>query len=65
MKHIVLILTLFSFLTSFLLSQEIIFPGLHGDSLITEIRKYYTPKTVHPYDQARTKLYNEIFLRND
>jgi len=46
-------------------SQEIIFPGLHGDTLITEIRKYYTPKTVFPYDQARTKLYNDIFLHND
>ena len=65
MKHIVLILTLFSILTSSLLSQEIIFPGLHGDSLVTELKKYYTPKTVLPYDQARTKLYNEIFLQND
>ena len=65
MKHIVLILTLFSFLTSSLQSQEIIFPGLHGDSLITKLKKYYTPKTVIPYDQARTKLYNEIFLQND
>jgi Endonuclease I len=67
MKHKFLILTLFSFLTSSLTlhSQEIIFPGLYGDSLITEIKKYYTPKTVLPYDQARTKLYNEIFLQND
>ncbi|MBK7635931.1 MAG: endonuclease [Saprospiraceae bacterium] len=46
-------------------SQEIIFPGLRGDSLITELKKYYTPKTVLPYDQARTKLYTEIFLQND
>jgi hypothetical protein len=53
------------FLTSTLTAQEIIFPGLHGDSLITEIRKYYTPKTVITYDQARTKLYNEIFIHND
>ncbi len=63
------ILSLFSFsivtLTSYLHSQEIIFPGLHGDSLITEIKKYYTPKTVLPYDMARTKLYNDIFLQND
>jgi hypothetical protein len=65
MKHIVLILVLFSILTSSLLSQEIIFPGLHGDSLITQIKKYYTPKTVLPYDQARTRCYNEIFLKND
>ena len=65
MKHIVLILTLFSILTSSLHAQEIIFPGLHGDSLITEIKTYYTPKTVLTYDQARTKLYNEIFLQND
>jgi len=67
MKHKVLISTLISFLTltSSLTAQEIIFPGLHGDTLITEIRKYYTPKTVLPYDQARMKLYNEIFLEND
>lgn len=65
MKHLVLILILFSTLTSSLHSQEIIFPGLHGDSLVTEIRRYYTPKTVLPYDQSRTKLYNEIFLQND
>jgi hypothetical protein len=65
MKHIVLILTLFSILTSSLHSQEIIFPGLHGDSLITEIKKYYTPKKALTYDQARTKLYNEIFIHND
>lgn len=58
-----LFLTLF--LTSSLTAQEIIFPGLKGDSLITEIRKYYTPITVLPYDQARTKLYNEIFHHND
>ena len=65
MKFKFLILTLFSILTSPLQSQEIIFPGLHGDSLITELKKYYTPKTVLPYDQARTKLYNEIFIQKD
>ncbi|MCC6816680.1 MAG: endonuclease [Saprospiraceae bacterium] len=59
------ILSLFLILTSTLHSQEIIFPSLHGDSLITEIKKYYTPKTILPYDQARTKLYNEIFIQND
>jgi hypothetical protein len=59
------ILSLFSFLTLTLHSQEIIFPGLHGDSLITEIKRYYTPKAILPYDQARTKLYNEIFIHND
>jgi len=46
-------------------SQEIIFPGLRGDSLTTELKKYYTPKTVLPYDQARTKLYTDIFHQND
>jgi hypothetical protein len=46
-------------------SQEIIFPGLRGDSLTTELRKYYTPKTVLKYDEARTKLYIDIFLQND
>ena len=62
---LILTSTLFSFLTLTLHSQEIIFPGLIGDSLITEIRKYYAPKTVLSYDQARIKLYNEIFLQND
>ncbi len=67
MKHKVLISTLISFLTlpSSLHPQEIIFPGLHRDSLITELKKFYTPKKVLPYDQARTKLYNEIFMQND
>ena len=46
-------------------SQEIIFPGLLGDSLTTELKKYYTPKTILPYDQARTKLYTDIFLQNN
>jgi len=46
-------------------SQEIIFPGLRGDSLTKELKRYYTPKTILPYDQARTKLYNEVFLQND
>ncbi len=55
--------TLFSIST--LSSQEIIFPGLKGDSLFTEIKRYYKPKTVLPYDQARIKLYNNIFLEND
>jgi uncharacterized protein len=69
MKHkspnstLISFLTLTSSLT--LHSQEIIFPGLHGDSLIIQLKKYYTPKAVLPYDQARTKLYNEIFIHND
>jgi len=46
-------------------SQEIIFPGLRGDSLTSELKKYYTPKTILSYDQARTKQYNEVFLQND
>ncbi len=46
-------------------AQEIIFPGFRGDSLTTELKRYYTPKTVLTYDQARTKLYNEVFLKND
>ncbi|MBP6236511.1 MAG: endonuclease [Saprospiraceae bacterium] len=60
-----------SFLISYLIStlslpaQEIILPGLKGDSLLTELKKYYTPKTVLPYDQARTTLYTEIFMQND
>ncbi|MFZ1562562.1 MAG: endonuclease [Saprospiraceae bacterium] len=56
---------LISFLTLTLNCQEILFPGLRGDSLITELKKYYTPKTILPYDQARTKLYTEIFLEKD
>ena len=67
MKHKSLItsLTFILFSSLTLNCQEIIFPGLHGDSLIAEIRKYYTPKKVLPYDQGRTKLYNDIFLQND
>lgn len=65
MKYKILSFISFLTLTSTLNTQEIIFPGLHGDSLISEIRKYYTPKTVLPYDQARAKLYNDIFLNND
>ena len=65
MKHKFLFSTLILYLNLPLYSQEIIFPGLRGDSLITELKKYYTPKTVLPYDQARTKLYTEIFLQND
>ena len=59
--------TLFSILTltSSLNAQEIIFPGLRGDSLITELKKYYTPKKVLKYDEARTKLYTEIFIEQD
>ena len=56
---------LISFLTLTLSSQEILFPGLKGDFLISEIRRYYSPETILPYDQARTKLYTEIFLQND
>lgn len=59
------ILILFVSVTPSLFSQEIIFPGLRGDSLITELKKYYTPKKVLSYDDARTKLYSEIFLKYD
>lgn len=55
----------FIFIANSVNSQEIILPGLKGDSLLTELKKYYTPKTILPYDQARTKLYTEIFLQND
>ncbi len=63
----VLTLTLIStlFLSFTLTAQEIIFPGLRGDSLTTELQKYYTPKKVLKYDDARTKLYTEIFLERD
>jgi len=64
-KFLFLISFLISFLTSTLTSQEIIFPGLRGDSLTTELQKYYTPKKVLKYDDARTKLYTEIFLKRD
>jgi len=59
------ILPLISTLSLTLNSQEIIFPGLREDSLTIELKRYYTPKTVLLYDQARTKLYTEIFLQND
>ena len=65
MKHHIQTIILLVIFFVDLQSQEIIFPGLRGDSLITELKKYYTPKTVLPYDQARTKLYTEIFLQND
>ena len=71
MKHkslsSILISTLVSAFTliSTLSSQEIIFPGLKGDSLLTELKKYYTPQIILPYDQARTKLYTEVFQNND
>ncbi len=58
-------LFLISILTFTLTAQEIIFPGLRGDSLTTELLKYYTPKQVLKYDDARTKLYNEVFLQKD
>jgi uncharacterized protein len=65
MKH----KSLLSFLTFIsiinLNAQEILFPGLKGDTLLIELKKYYTPKTILPYDQARTKLYSEVFLQND
>jgi Endonuclease I len=63
MKHKFLFLIFISHLT--LNCQEIIFPGLKGDSLLTELKRYYTPKRVLKYDEARTKLYTEIFLEQD
>ena len=65
MKFLFSTLTLIFFSTLTLNCQEIIFPGLKGDSLITEIKRYYTPKRVLKYDEARTKLYTEIFLEKD
>ncbi len=59
-SSLISISTLTLFLTLTLSSQEIIFPGLKGDSLITELKKYYTTKTILPNDQARTKLYSEL-----
>ncbi len=54
---------LFSF--SSLSGQEIIFPGLRGDSLTKMLVNYYTPATILPYDQARTKLYSIIDNHQD
>jgi Endonuclease I len=62
--HIQTIIIMVIFIVD-LQSQEIIFPGLKGDSLLTELKWYYTPKTILSYDQARTKLYTEIFLEQD
>ena len=64
-KFNLLFSTLFLFSSSTLNCQEILFPGMKGDSLITEIKRYYTPKRVLKYDEARTKLYTEIFLEKD
>ena len=67
MKHKfnLLFSTLIVISTYTLYGQEIIFPGLKGDSLFTELKRYYTPKKVLKYDEARTKLYTEIFLERD
>ncbi len=62
-KSLLSFLTLISTLN--LSAQEILFPGLRGDSLLTELKKYYTPKSILSYDQARIKLYSEVFLQND
>lgn len=45
--------------------QEIVFPGLKGDSLKNVLISFYTPSKILPYDQARTKLYNDVFLFSD
>ena len=58
-------LILYFIITLNLNAQEILFPGLKGDSLLSELRRYYTPTTVLPYQQARVKLYTEIFRSND
>jgi hypothetical protein len=63
MKYISI--TIFVIFSSSTLAQEIILPSLKSDSLLTELKKYYTPKKVLKYDDARTKLYNEIFLEQD
>jgi hypothetical protein len=65
MKLKFLFSTLIVISTYTLYGQEILFPGLKGDSLFTELKKYYTPKSVLPYDLSRTKLYTEIFLEKD
>ncbi|MGB4839760.1 MAG: endonuclease [Saprospiraceae bacterium] len=45
--------------------QEIIFPGLKGDSLKNALVAFYTPSKILTYDQARTKLYNDVFNLSD
>jgi endonuclease I len=45
--------------------QEIIFPSLKGDSLRNALVAFYSPSKILPYDQARTKLYNDVFLISD
>ena len=52
-------------LPQIIFGQEIIFPGLKGDSLKNAILAYYTPSKILPYDQARIKLYNDVFLLSD
>lgn len=63
MKYISIIISLIFCIN--LNAQEILFPGLKGDTLLTELKKYYTPKTILPYDETRIKLYSEVFLQND
>lgn len=38
---------------------------MKGDSLKNVLISFYTPSKILPYDQARTKLYNDVFLFSD
>jgi endonuclease I len=49
----------------FIFGQEIIFPGLKGDSLRKELVRYYTPIAIDDYDQSRYKLYQDVFKYQD
>ena len=61
----VYIYSLILLISQIVFGQEIIFPGLKGDSLKNALVTFYTPSKILPYDQARTKLYNDVFLHSD
>ncbi|MBP6447688.1 MAG: endonuclease [Saprospiraceae bacterium] len=61
----VFIFSLALLISQIIFGQEIIFPGLKSDSLKNDLVAFYTPSKILTYDQARTKLYNEVFLFSD
>lgn len=61
----VYIISLALLISQNIFGQEIIFPGLKGDSLRKELVRYYIPNNIDDYDQTRLKLYQDVFIQND
>lgn len=53
------------FILQIIFGQEIIFPGMNGDSLQKELVRYYPPNNIDDYDQSRYKLYHDVFKNQD